>query len=1060
MSELAVRLIEENKKTKNPFLDLGNCNLKNTLPPQLWDCQWLENLNLGVQYHDSSTGTRLTTKNINSPNRFNGDELKDLIKLPKLTSLHFSDCQIEDCSFLEKLIDKEHFTHLDLSNNLIREMTLSLRPSYLTFLDLSYNQIQKLYFLEKAPLLTNLNLSANKIRDLDYIQKPNQLSNLNLSKNLIENIGYLQRLTQLEHLNLYNNRIDNISSLKKLNRLKTLDLSNNQIQEISSLEKLPQLESLDISHNEIQSASALHGIASLVNLRINSNPFVDRYSLNLPSFDNHLEIVMNILNREKEKTYAVKFPVKIIILGNHRSGKSSLLHFLLENNLDYDGDSTHILNIKSYNVEEGIPGALFFDFGGQDYYHGIYKVFLSKGSIYLLLWNKQTNANERKADSDKIPIQNFNLNYWLAQKNYHLINLNKPQQKASEEPLATDKLPKDVDTETKAPKPKVSEEHVSIDKVLKGSGEPVFIIQSHAEKGENADFQAIPVDKSVDNLFYASLRKGDYYETAQKDFFLNKNKNILDHLKLCLDELIELIRKERERNEPQWYIDFYKYILSKQGEESTTIDELLKIYTPKEKTEEDERRESLRTELKQFHSQGLILYYEKIDKVWLNPTSLVKHIHSNILKKELITEFKGRIPKEKFDKDKKTKDILSLLEEQKVIFEHEKKEYIIPNFLPLVKDNQAEYDLLTFGLTNPNFKLKFKNFLPIGLINQLICFFGSQPDTKKFWRDQFLFTFEGTYKVLININFELLEIKVFILSKDNDVTKAQTDHFTYYLFYVIMAMYRHFKPVAYKELLPDKSGVIKVGEWQRSQDEYLEIFKEEGTTPDDLYISLANDYWVKFTDLAKKKQSERVVVGYFSDGQKLIEKNDVPVKPFEVFTNKRFGSMKKLFISYSKFDEDYKNELIEHLINLKRENFVEVFDDRQLELGIEWDKVLKQKIDECDYFICLVSRHFLNVHYIYEEEIPRALKRGKKIIPIIIKPCDWINTPINIANSAHTSDKKLGDFNADKVKIIGLRSSYVNSKGQEEPMDFSETERDQMWLNVINQIKTLIKADS
>lgn len=49
MSEFALQLIEENKRTKSTFLDLGNCGL-NELPDELFECEWLEELNLGDWY--------------------------------------------------------------------------------------------------------------------------------------------------------------------------------------------------------------------------------------------------------------------------------------------------------------------------------------------------------------------------------------------------------------------------------------------------------------------------------------------------------------------------------------------------------------------------------------------------------------------------------------------------------------------------------------------------------------------------------------------------------------------------------------------------------------------------------------------------------------------------------------------------------------------------------------------------------------------------------------------------------------------------------------------------
>ncbi len=43
MSELALKLIAENKKTRDTYLDLGNCGLKK-LPPELGELVWLKYL--------------------------------------------------------------------------------------------------------------------------------------------------------------------------------------------------------------------------------------------------------------------------------------------------------------------------------------------------------------------------------------------------------------------------------------------------------------------------------------------------------------------------------------------------------------------------------------------------------------------------------------------------------------------------------------------------------------------------------------------------------------------------------------------------------------------------------------------------------------------------------------------------------------------------------------------------------------------------------------------------------------------------------------------------------
>lgn len=102
----------------------------------------------------------------------------------------------------------------------------------------------------------------------------------------------------------------------------------------------------------------------------------------------------HFLRKEEENKVKVKLPVKVILLGNHATGKSILSNFLIENNL-YAQDSTHILDIKHYEKDEktNLPKAVFFDFGGQDYYHGLYRIYLSKEAVNLILWTEQTNFN-------------------------------------------------------------------------------------------------------------------------------------------------------------------------------------------------------------------------------------------------------------------------------------------------------------------------------------------------------------------------------------------------------------------------------------------------------------------------------------------------------------------------------------------------------------------------------------------------------------------------------------------------------------------------------------------
>ena len=51
MSDLALQLIAENKRTKDTTLDLGNCGLSE-VPVEALDCDWLETLILSERWSE------------------------------------------------------------------------------------------------------------------------------------------------------------------------------------------------------------------------------------------------------------------------------------------------------------------------------------------------------------------------------------------------------------------------------------------------------------------------------------------------------------------------------------------------------------------------------------------------------------------------------------------------------------------------------------------------------------------------------------------------------------------------------------------------------------------------------------------------------------------------------------------------------------------------------------------------------------------------------------------------------------------------------------------------
>lgn len=122
----------------------------------------------------------------------------------------------------------------------------------------------------------------------------------------------------------------------------------------------------------------------------------------------------------------------------------------------------------------------------------------------------------------------------------------------------------------------------------------------------------------------------------------------------------------------------------------------------------------------------------------------------------------------------------------------------------------------------------------------------------------------------------------------------------------------------------------------------------------------------------------------------------------------------KLFISYSHEDEQMKHDLDKHLIMLKRSGKVEVWNDRQIIAGQEWDGAIKKEIQEADIILLLISADFNNSEYIWKEELSEAMSRheqGKaRVVPVILRKCEWKDMPYARLQALPKGARPVTDF--------------------------------------------------
>lgn len=128
----------------------------------------------------------------------------------------------------------------------------------------------------------------------------------------------------------------------------------------------------------------------------------------------------------------------------------------------------------------------------------------------------------------------------------------------------------------------------------------------------------------------------------------------------------------------------------------------------------------------------------------------------------------------------------------------------------------------------------------------------------------------------------------------------------------------------------------------------------------------------------------------------------------------------KIFLSYAHEDEAMKEQLDRNLIGLKRSEKVDVWQDRQLLAGTEWDSSIEHEMATADIILLLISVDFNNSQYIWDKELKTALERHEKnearVIPVILRPCDWGDMPYAKLQALPTGAKPISSFsNTDEA---------------------------------------------
>ena len=124
--------------------------------------------------------------------------------------------------------------------------------------------------------------------------------------------------------------------------------------------------------------------------------------------------------------------------------------------------------------------------------------------------------------------------------------------------------------------------------------------------------------------------------------------------------------------------------------------------------------------------------------------------------------------------------------------------------------------------------------------------------------------------------------------------------------------------------------------------------------------------------------------------------------------------MTRLFFSYSHRDEALRNELEKHLTALQHQGVIEMWHDRRIGAGEEWESEISENLENADIILLLVSSDFIASPYCYGIEMKRALQRHRdreaRVIPVILRPCLWQGLPFGRLQATPTDGRPVTKF--------------------------------------------------
>ncbi|MBX3307767.1 MAG: TIR domain-containing protein, partial [Nitrospira sp.] len=126
----------------------------------------------------------------------------------------------------------------------------------------------------------------------------------------------------------------------------------------------------------------------------------------------------------------------------------------------------------------------------------------------------------------------------------------------------------------------------------------------------------------------------------------------------------------------------------------------------------------------------------------------------------------------------------------------------------------------------------------------------------------------------------------------------------------------------------------------------------------------------------------------------------------------------KIFVSYSRKDKNYLEDLKRILAPKIRDGTIPFWDDTLIEPSDKWREEIEEKLSSATIALLLVSDHYLASDFIVNKELPLILDRaendGLRVTWMLLRPCLLKGNKITAYQALHGTNKPLSELTPDE----------------------------------------------